>query len=278
MRRRRRSRPRPADVGKTVTVAVTGSKTGYESATRTSAPSAPVALGNLTATPFPTVIGRPRVGDPLTAAPGTWDTGVTFAYQWSVNDMTVTDTTGYTFTPRRRDLGQAITVSVTGNKDGYAASTRISGTGVTVCGPHLDPDPRSPAPRRSGTPSPPRPAPGTTASPCPTNGRTTRPRSPTPPARHSPPAENRPHHHGLRHRPQDGYAAATRTSATTAPVAPAARPSTPIPTISGTPQVGYPLTAARGTWEVGVTLHYRMVGRRRARRGRHRRHLHPRRR
>ncbi len=62
-------RPAAANVGKTITVTVTGSKTGYTSAAKTSVATAAVAKGTLTA-PVPTITGTAKVGQLLTAAPG----------------------------------------------------------------------------------------------------------------------------------------------------------------------------------------------------------------
>src|SRR6185312_13435509 len=64
----------PADaLGKTITVVVTGSKTGYTTASRESSSTAVVvaATGTLT-TAVPTVAGTAAVGEVLTANPGTW--------------------------------------------------------------------------------------------------------------------------------------------------------------------------------------------------------------
>ncbi|GAA5147627.1 hypothetical protein GCM10023340_20320 [Nocardioides marinquilinus] len=118
--------PRPADAGRTVTVTVTGTRDGYEPATRTSEPTGPVDAGTLAPAPVPAVVGDPVVGVALTAVPGTWDDGVTLAYQWAVGGTDVAGATDATFTPRPADVGDTVTVAVTGSKDGYAAVTRMS--------------------------------------------------------------------------------------------------------------------------------------------------------
>ncbi|WP_354349897.1 carboxypeptidase regulatory-like domain-containing protein, partial [Pseudarthrobacter sp. PvP090] len=61
------------DLGKTMTVTVTGSKAGYVTAARTSlATKAVAAPAALTAAPVPTVTGLAVTGQKLTAVPGTW--------------------------------------------------------------------------------------------------------------------------------------------------------------------------------------------------------------
>ena len=65
--------PVVGDVGKGVTVKVTGSKNGYADVTKESGPTAAVASGELSSTPTPTITGTPKVAQQLTAvpAPGT---------------------------------------------------------------------------------------------------------------------------------------------------------------------------------------------------------------
>jgi hypothetical protein len=51
---------RSGDAGRTLTVKVTGSKTGYSTASKTSAATTAIAKGTLTA-PVPTITGNPVV-------------------------------------------------------------------------------------------------------------------------------------------------------------------------------------------------------------------------
>ena len=97
----RRTRPSPRTPARSVTVKVTGTKTGYSPVTKQSAATAAVALGDQVLTPKPTITGTPKVGVPLTAVTGTWDSGVTFTYQWTVNSINVAGATGSTYTPAR---------------------------------------------------------------------------------------------------------------------------------------------------------------------------------
>ncbi|WP_137292451.1 M1 family metallopeptidase [Nocardioides dongxiaopingii] len=110
----------PDDAGKVVRVTVTGSKAGYGDVTRTSAATAAVAAGDLTATPTPTVTGTARVGVPLTAVAGTWDDGVTLAYRWTRDGAPITGATAATYTAVAADAGRRLGVVVTGTKPGFA--------------------------------------------------------------------------------------------------------------------------------------------------------------
>ena len=55
--------PVAADVGKVITVKVTGTRTGYASVTKESVATAAVALGDLTLAPMPTISGTPKFGE-----------------------------------------------------------------------------------------------------------------------------------------------------------------------------------------------------------------------
>ena len=107
-----------------VTVKVTGSKPGFTSATKESAATAAVADGDQVRTPTPTITGTAKVAELLTALPGTWDSGVTFDYQWTVDGTNVGGATCSTYTPVVADVGKVVTVKVTGTKAGYSRSPR----------------------------------------------------------------------------------------------------------------------------------------------------------
>ena len=112
------------DLGKAIAVKVTGSKAGYNSVTRTSAPSSPIEAGDQVLTPVPTITGTPQVGQLLTAVPGTWDDGVTLDYQWTADATDISGATTSAYTPAPADVGKVIRVEVTGTKAGYAPPPR----------------------------------------------------------------------------------------------------------------------------------------------------------
>ena len=111
------------DVGHAMTIAVTGSKTGFASRTASSAPTVPVTAGKLTSA-TPTVTGTPKVGTALTAEPGSWGPGaVTFGYQWLADSTAISGATSKTFTPTDAQLGKRISVRVTGRTTGADSAT-----------------------------------------------------------------------------------------------------------------------------------------------------------
>ncbi|QHC64307.1 hypothetical protein GSU69_17570 [Rathayibacter festucae] len=116
-----------SDAGATLTVSVTGTKTGYSPATKTSATTAAVTNGAVITGATPTITGTATVGQKLTAVPGTWTPSpVTLAYQWQRNGTAISGATSSTYTLVAADAGAAITVAVTGTKSGYTAVTKTS--------------------------------------------------------------------------------------------------------------------------------------------------------
>jgi len=66
-----------------------------------------------------------KVGTPLTVTTGTWGPSVvSLSYSWKADSVVVGS--GTTYTPTTNDTGKAITVEVTGSKDGYSSVTATS--------------------------------------------------------------------------------------------------------------------------------------------------------
>jgi hypothetical protein len=115
-----------AELGKTVSVDVTGFATGDITADATSAATAKVAAGTLTA-PTPAITGTLRVGSTLAAHTGTWQpSGVAFHFQWLANGKAVHGATGSTFRLPSSVANQRISVQVIGSKTGYTTLTKTS--------------------------------------------------------------------------------------------------------------------------------------------------------
>lgn len=124
--------PTASDVAATLSVKVTGSKSGYSTISKTSAPTTAVAKGSLTRS-TPTVTGTPMVGSALTAAPGTWGPGaVTLRYQWYRSGAIIIGANAATYTPAAEDLGAILTVKVTGSKTGFTTFSRTSAPTAAV--------------------------------------------------------------------------------------------------------------------------------------------------
>lgn len=114
-------------LGKKVTVAVTGAKTGYTSTKMLSAATTAVKAGTLTATPVPKVTGIVKVGSKLTLTAGAWTPApVTLAYRWNLNGKPLAAATGKTFVLPASAVGKKVTVTVTGKKSGYTSVNKIS--------------------------------------------------------------------------------------------------------------------------------------------------------
>jgi len=115
-----------SDLGKALTVSVTGTRSGFQTVTKTSLPTADVTAADQVSTPTPVVTGDARVGETLSANAGTWDPGVTLGYQWSADGAPVTGATAPTYAVPAGDLGRQLTVTVTGTRAGYATVSRTS--------------------------------------------------------------------------------------------------------------------------------------------------------
>ncbi len=122
----------PADAGHALTVRVTGTLTGYTSANATSAPvtvqPAPMTPGTVTIT------GTPQVGQQLQAVVAGWPT-TALTYQWYADGVALTGATAATYIPSMTDQGTAITVVVTGTKQGYLPATATSAATAAVQAP-----------------------------------------------------------------------------------------------------------------------------------------------
>lgn len=137
-----------ADLGKAMSVRVTGSRAGYTPVTQTSAATTAIGAGAFTTAPAPTIAGTPAVGELLTAAAGTWQPeATTTTFQWLRGTTPIDGATASTYRLVAADAGQAITVTVTGARDGYAATSRTSEPTSTV----LDAFTTAPTPTVSGT-------------------------------------------------------------------------------------------------------------------------------
>jgi hypothetical protein len=109
----------PAVLGKTLTVTVKATSSS-KSATATSAPTAAVTTGPILNRTPPTITGVARVGEQLTATPGTWSANApAFTYRWVVDGATIAGATATTYTPTSSMVGKKIWVVVTASQAGY---------------------------------------------------------------------------------------------------------------------------------------------------------------
>jgi hypothetical protein len=93
------------------------------------------ALAALTATPTPTITGTAKSGSKLTATSGTWAPAtVVLTYQWERGGSVISGATSSTYTLTAADVGQQLTVVVTGQKVGYRSATKTSNPTAIVSG------------------------------------------------------------------------------------------------------------------------------------------------
>ena len=242
-----------SNIGKSISVVVTGSLAGYESVSRTSPKTAAIEPAALT-TAVPTISGKLSVGSTVTAKPGAWTPGTAFTYQWFASGEAIADATAATFTITPTQLGKKLTVRVSGSLTNYASSTVTSAASAAVAAGTL----ATTAPVISGTA-----AYGFTLTAKPgvwTSGTSfsyqwyangvaiSGARSSTLKLGSYQKGKNITVKVGGK---KTGYVTATRTSAATGKVS-----TTSAPSISGTRMVGATLSAVRGTWTTGTSFSY----------------------
>jgi hypothetical protein len=119
-------KPTSAHLGKTLTVAVTGSKAGFANLTKTSPATAAVAKGSLVG-PTPQITGIAKVGSTLTGNPGTWSPStISPRYQWYRSGVAIIGATALTYKPTSADVGKTLTFRVTAYKIGYTTAVKTS--------------------------------------------------------------------------------------------------------------------------------------------------------
>lgn len=116
------------DIGHTLKVSLTGSRSGYSSATRISQPTPVVRASEFTSAPDPRITNTaPRVGDALELTSGEWlPAAASFTYQWLRDGSPVAGASSARYTVQEADLDAALSVTITGARAGYAPVSRTS--------------------------------------------------------------------------------------------------------------------------------------------------------
>ncbi|MGC5167038.1 hypothetical protein [Luteimicrobium sp. DT211] len=124
--------PTAQDLGKPLTVSVSGAADGHVPATVTSKPVT-IAKGTFASTEAPVLSGTPVVGQTLTVTTGSWsapDTTVT--YQW-YRDATKIGTGARSYKLTADDSGRKVSVQITAHANGFNdATTTTTPSSVTV--------------------------------------------------------------------------------------------------------------------------------------------------
>ena len=119
-------RPVPGDLGKRMTLTVTGTRRGYVTVSRTSAQTFPVAKGRFAKPPKPKIKGAAEVGKRLRVVTGAWPDGVQLKIQWYADGERIRGATGKKLLLAQSLRGKRISVKVTGTKQGYRPSKATS--------------------------------------------------------------------------------------------------------------------------------------------------------
>jgi hypothetical protein len=121
-----------ADTGHTLTVSVTGARFGYVAATAVSAPTAPVQVAHVVAGTV-TITGTAAVDNRLTARAGTWTpANANLSYQWLRDGVVIAGANGTRYTVTFTDVGHALSVRVTGTRNGFVPATATSAPTAVV--------------------------------------------------------------------------------------------------------------------------------------------------
>jgi hypothetical protein len=119
------------DLGKAITLQVTGRKTGFIDAVSTSNAVVGTAGGALQPTTQPTITGSAVSGSTVRVSPGTWSqASPSFAYQWLRTGAPIPGATSSSYRITPQDAGTSIAVLVLATKAGYhdGAATSVAVT------------------------------------------------------------------------------------------------------------------------------------------------------
>ena len=136
-----------AEVGKTVTVKVTASANGYDSATETSAGVGPIdePQGEIIVTGGPSIAGTDTVGELLSLNPGSVTPGdATITVQWFRDGTAITGATARTYRLVAADEDALITARVTYAKDDFVTLVKSTSAVGPVEPKAGEPDPVKP--------------------------------------------------------------------------------------------------------------------------------------
>jgi hypothetical protein len=125
-----------ADLGKSITLKVTGSLPGYRNTVSQSNVITGVAGPAPTPAAYPAIGGSGSVGTALSASPAAWnEADVTTTYQWLRNGTAISRATALTYTVTTSDIGASLAIRATGTKSGYADAVVFSNAVTGVAGP-----------------------------------------------------------------------------------------------------------------------------------------------
>ncbi|GAA1840148.1 carboxypeptidase regulatory-like domain-containing protein [Agromyces salentinus] len=122
------------DLGKPLTVTITGTKAGFTTVVKTSVNTAAIAAGTITYTPK--LSGTQRAGSKLAVTVGTiTPSGATVKYQWYRNGTAISGQTASTYALGNVDAGKVVSVTVTVSKTAFTTKASTLKTGTVAVRP-----------------------------------------------------------------------------------------------------------------------------------------------
>ena len=121
----------PAYAGGRLSVRITGTRSGYEAISQTSA-AVLVSKANFSRTSRPTISGKARVGRKLTVNTGKWSPAPAFHFRWYANGKVIKGATGTRLKLTKKLKGKRISVMLVATKAGYNTRTLTSGRTAAV--------------------------------------------------------------------------------------------------------------------------------------------------
>lgn len=122
-----------ADFNTQISVRLVGEKLRYNSATRDSGLTVPI-MRKLNTT-RPTISGTSQIGQTLTGVTESWNSGVSYSYQWLRDGASISGATLSTYVVSPGDAGARISVRVTGALDEHLTETLTSLATNAIPGP-----------------------------------------------------------------------------------------------------------------------------------------------
>ncbi|MFI5425825.1 DUF3152 domain-containing protein [Aeromicrobium sp. UC242_57] len=124
-----------SDVGRPITVQVTGSRTGTTPVAASSAPTAPVMAARFTNTVRPKISGSSKYGHRLKGSSGRWSNAVgSYEYRWLRDGKPIRGATGKTYRVGPSDVGAKLRLRVTVRRTGFVTTSSQS---AAVTGQHV---------------------------------------------------------------------------------------------------------------------------------------------
>jgi hypothetical protein len=108
-----------------ISAKVTLTRVGYTTATRT-AVGLSVTAGDFVKSATPFITGTVGLNKTVSGNAGSWDSGVTYSYQWLRNGVAVAGANAKTYKLTEADRGKQLTIQVTVTKFGYSTMTQVS--------------------------------------------------------------------------------------------------------------------------------------------------------